>query len=206
MSSYPGLLPGWVVFSLDEPHPEPLSFIAGDSLKWSRGFEQYPAGNGWLLTYVLNNQMQKYVVAAGDVTVDGDGFDVAIPTTETKNWAPGEYLWLAVLVNSGTGQRVTGAAGRVTIQPDVLDAATAVDTRAWEEIALANVHIVLSGRATDGVLEYKINDRELRRYSMDELLKLESWLDTKVTKLRIKRGEYVQPTTVAFHADWGING
>lgn len=202
------MLPGWVVFSMDEPHPEPLAFNAGDSLAWNRGFDGYPASQGWTLTYVLNCPTQKYVVNSADVTVSGDGFAVAIPSSETKSWAAGEYLWLAVLQNTvnGVATRVTGAAGRVTIQPDILDASGPIDTRAQVEIDLENVKAVLSGRASDGVLEYKIADRELRRYSMAELFQLKSYLAAEVRKVRIQRGEYVEPQTVAFHADWGING
>lgn len=206
MSSYPGILPGWLDFGGDKPHPEPLAFTAGDSLKWTRGFPEYPASDGWTLAYVLNNQSNRYAVASGDITADADVFDVAIPSTETKNWVPGYYLWVAVLTNTGTGQRVTGAAGRVIVQADILDATAPVDTRAHVEIALENVRITLSGRATDGVQEYKIGDRELRRYTIDELIKLEAYYATKVRQLRITRGEYVEPETVAFHAGWGILG
>jgi hypothetical protein len=204
MSSYPGAISGWIVFNLDEPHPEPLAFIAGDSLTWNRGFEQYPASAGWTLTYVLNNPTQKYVVNSADVVPDGDGFTVTIPAAETKLWTPGNYLWLAVMQNGS--QRDTCAAGRVLIQPDILDATTPVDTRAQEEIALENIKAVLAGRASDGTLEYKIGDRELRRYSMAELITLKSHFVAEVRSLRVKRGEYVEPDTVSFHADWGING
>jgi hypothetical protein len=206
VSSYPGILPGWIIFSLDSPHPEPLSVIAGDSLKWSRIFDSYPASDGWALTYVLNNASNRYLVVAGDVTTDGNGWDIAIPSAETRLWAPGEYLWLAVLQNAGTGERITGAAGRVTVQGDILDATTPLDTRALEETALENIRAVLAGRAADGVLEYKIADRELRRYSMEELLKLEAYFVARVQLLRNKRGEYREPTTVAFYADWGNLG
>jgi hypothetical protein len=208
VSSYPGILPGWIIFDLDAPHPEPLAFNAGDSLAWNRGFEQYPASGGWTLTYVLNNQSQKYVVSPSDITVDGDGFSVAIPSSETKTWTAGEYLWLAVMQNTvnGVAERFTCAMGRVAIQADILDASAPVDTRALEEIALANIKAVLAGRAGDGVQEYKINDRELRRYSMAELFKLKSYFESEVRKIRIKHGETVLPDTVAFHADWGLNG
>jgi hypothetical protein len=206
MSSYPGILPGWVVFSLDDPHPEPLSVIAGDSLAWNRSFEEYPASAGWTLTYALNSASQRYIVADADVVADSDGFSVNIPSAETKLWVPGEYLWLAVLQNAGTGARITGASGRVTVQPDVLDASAPIDTRSREEVALENVRALLAGRASDGVLEYKIGDRELRRYSMNELMKLKSYLAGEVKRQRIDRGETVLPETVAFHADWGING
>lgn len=197
-----------MVFDLDAPHPEPLALIAGDSLAWSRSFEQYPASAGWTLSYVLNSPTQKYVVASGDVTTDGDGFSVAIPSSETKSWAPGDYLWLAVLqaTINGVAMRNTCAMGRVYVQPDILDAAGPVDTRAPEEVALANIKLMLAGRATDGVQEYKIADRELRRYSLAELMSLKSYYETEVGRVRINRGEYVEPETVAFHADWGING
>jgi hypothetical protein len=195
-----------MIFSLDEPHPEPLAVIAGDSLKWSRAFESYPAGGGWTLTYVLNNASNRYVVASGDVSADGDAWDIAIPSSETGNWAPGEYLWLAVLQNAGTSERITGAAGRVQVQANVLGATGAIDTRTTEEAALENIRACLAGRAPDGVLEYKIADRELRRYSMEELLKLEAYFVARVRLLRIKRGEYQEPTTIAFHAGGGILG
>lgn len=206
MSSYPGILPGWVIFSLDEPHPEPLASIAGDSMRWQRSFHEYPASAGWTLTYALNNAAQRYIVASEDVVADSDGFTVSIPSSETKTWAPGEYLWLAVLQNASTGARITGAAGRITIQPDVLDATAPIDTRTQEEIALENVKATIAGRASDGVLEYKIGDRELRRYSMAELMSLKSYLASEVKQQRIDRGETVLPETVAFHMDWGING
>lgn len=204
MSSYPGILPGWIEFSLDDPHPEPLAFIAGDSLTWMRDFEQYPASAGWTLTYVLNNSTAKVIVNAADIVATGNSFTVTIPAAETKLWAPGEYLWLAVLQNGA--QRDTCAMGRVAVQPDILDATGPIDTRSPEEIALENIKTVLAGRAADGVLEYKIGDRELRRFSLNELLKLKSYYVAEVKRLRINRGEYVEPDTVAFHADWGING
>ena len=175
-------------------------------MRWQRSFEEYPASAGWTLTYALNCATQRYIVAANDVVADGDGFTVTIPSTETKTWAPGEYLWLAILQNAGTGARVTGAAGRISIQPDVLDASTAIDTRSREEIALENICALLAGRAGDGVREYKIGDRELSRYSIDELMKLKSYFAAEVKRQRIERGETVLPNTVAFHADWGING
>lgn len=203
MSSYPQILAGWMEFNLDEPHPEPLAVIAGDSLNWSRGFDNYPASQGWTLTYVLNNPTQKYVVNSADVAADGDAFDIAVPATETKNWAPGDYLWLAVLQNGA--QRVTCAMGRVSVRPDILDASGPVDTRAPEEIALENIKSVLAGRAADGVLEYKIGERELRRYSMAELMKLKSYYVAEVRRIRIERGEYFPPDTVAVHFR-GIDG
>jgi len=213
VSSYPGILPAWIDFGVDQPHPEPLSFHAGDSLQWERDFEKYPASAGWTLQYVLNNQANRIVVSSGDITTgngsdegSSDGFFISIPNTETLGWAPGNYLWLAVLTNSGLGQRFTGAAGRVQILADILDASAPVDTRSQTEIALENVKAMLAGRANDGVQEYKIGDRELRRYSMSELLKLKSYYEAEVKRERQKRGEYEEPDTVAFHAGWGING
>lgn len=197
MSSYPGIPIGWVLFGPDKPHPEPLQIIAGDSLNWVRGFEDYSASAGWTLQYVLNSPTQKYVIAPGDVTADGEAFQVAIPESETKTWQPGDYMWLAVLTN-GT-QRITGAIGRVTIMADVLDATTPIDTREPEEIALANIETMLAGRAGDGVQSYKINDRELKRYSMAELLTLKAYYSEKVKGIRKRRGEYVPPDTIAVH-------
>jgi hypothetical protein len=46
------------------------------------------------------------------------------------------------------------------------------DMRSKNVIALENLDAMLTGRASDGVKSYKINNRELYRYDMGEIIKL----------------------------------
>jgi hypothetical protein len=78
------IIPGRVEFQSEPVPPEPGEMIAGDTLFWKRSFGDYPASAGWTLAYVLNSPTVQIVVSSGDITTDGDGFVVAISSSETK--------------------------------------------------------------------------------------------------------------------------
>ena len=195
------IVPGYEEFFDGRVQPEPTTFIAGDSLSWQRFFEDYPASAGWTLTYVLNNSTTRILVVSGDITTSGDTFLIAIPSSETAGWTPGEYQWLCVAQLAAAGdvpaQRKTLALGRVTITIDILDATAPQDTRTRNEIALWNIESKLADTGGSAVQEYTINGRMLRRYSMTELMQLRSLFKQLVRQERIDRGEMPLPTTVA---------
>lgn len=197
------IIPGLVEFSNEPYSPEPTNMIAGDTLAWQRSFEDYPASAGWTLAYVLNSSTVRIVVNSADITALGDTFVIAIPSTETKVWTPGSYQWLCVAQLPAAGavpaQRFTVALGRVVIAIDLLDATAPQDTRSPNELNLANVELMLAGRGGDGVQEYTINGRMLRRFSLTELMQLRSLYKALVRQERADRGEYQLPTTVAVH-------
>ena len=200
------IIPGLVEFPCETVPPEPADLIAGDSLAWQREFADYPASAGWTLTYVLNSATARFVVNPADVTTLGDTFNLAIPGSETKLWTPGEYQWLAVAQLAAVpgppavpAQRFTVALGRVVVSVDILDSTAPQDTRSPNEITLANIELQLSGRANDGVQEYTIQGRMLRRYSLSELMQLRTLYLSLVRQERAERGEYQLPTTVSVH-------
>jgi hypothetical protein len=189
---------------LDGPaEPEPSDIVAGDTLTWQRSFDSFPASLGWVLTYVLNSPTARIVVNSADVTALGNSFQVTIPSAETKVWAPGKYQWLAVAQLAAAGpvpaQRFTVALGRLVIAIDLLDATSPQDTRSNAEVALDNINLMLAGRGGDGVQEYTINGRMLRRYPLAELTSLRSLYRAIVRQERADRGEYQLPSTVAVH-------
>src|SRR5271168_2269429 len=203
MSSFPLTLEQYLWAEGAPTFPEPLATIAGDTLTWPRQFQNYPASAGWTLAYVLNSPTARFVVNPADITPSGDGFTIAIPGSETQTWTPGTYQWLAVVqlaaANGNPAQRFTVALGSITVTADILDATTPQDTRSANEIALAAIDIMLSGRASDGVQEYMINGRSLRRYSIAELITLRSHLASKVRQERANRGEDSPSKTVAIN-------
>jgi hypothetical protein len=189
---------------VDHPRePEPHNFIAGDTLSWARSFEKYPATAGWVLTYVLNSPTKRFVVSPGDITSTGDQFNIVVPSSETQTWTAGPYQWIAAVQLAASGdvpvQRFTVALGRVIIALDLLDASAPQDTRSNAEKALENINLMLAGRGNDGVQEYTINGRMLRRYSVPELTQLRSLYTSIVRQERADRGEYELPTSVAVH-------
>lgn len=198
-----GDFPNNVEFLGTPPEPEPITFLAGDTLQWARGFDAYPASAGWVLAYVLNSPTARFVVTPADITAVGDAFSITIPSAETKLWTPGAYQWTAVVSLAAAGavpaQRFTVALGRVIVSIDILDATAPQDTRSPNEIALSNIEAQLAGTGGSGVQEYTINGRMLRRYQLSELTQLRSLYTSLVRQERANRGEYQLPTTVAVH-------
>jgi hypothetical protein len=54
--------------------------------------------------------------------------------------------------------------------------------RSQARIALDNINAMLSGQAKEGVRRYRINNRELERYTVAELLQLKSHFAADVLK------------------------
>jgi hypothetical protein len=190
--------PRWMLLrdseSSEETDPEPLTIRAGDTATWHRAFHKYSAAEGWTLQYVLNSPSSRIVMVAGDVVSDGEGFRITVPSAETKQWPTGEYQWIAVVTSAD--ERFTVALGRVKVEIDILDATSPQDTRTANERALANIDLMLAGRGGDGVLKYKIHERELERYSLTQLLELRAHFKRLVRQERFDSGEKPLPTTI----------
>jgi hypothetical protein len=168
------------------PTIEPQQVRAGDTLRWTRSFGDYPASDGWVLTYRLINAAQKYDIAA-ITDSDGRGFDVVIPAATSKTYAPGDYSWVATVTKAATSERVTVAQGRITVLPDLAAQAGAFDPRSANQQVLDGIEAMLAGR-TD-VQEYTIGTRSIKRMPITELLAWRSVYVMKVRRERLEAGE-----------------
>lgn len=91
---------------------------------------------------------------------------------ETANWAAGDYWYTLRAVDAATGDIVEVESGQVTIAPDLVNAADGFDGRTPNQIALDAIEAVIAQRATLDQERYRINNRELYRTSIPDLLKL----------------------------------
>jgi hypothetical protein len=100
------------------------------------------------------------------MTADGTMWTVNIDTAAMQ---PGQYVAQVWATYAGNIKRI------VSTESFTLSAALkAGDMRSNAAKALEMIDAMLAGQAKEGVLRYKINNRELERYSVDELLKLRS--------------------------------
>lgn len=74
----------------------------------------------------------------------------------------------------------TRVAGKLSLTLE--SALTEGDTRSQARIAFENIKAMLAGQAKEGVKRYKINNRELERYSMAELMTLRSHYASEVQR------------------------
>lgn len=124
------------------------------------------SGADWALTLLLRGP------AVIDLTANRDGarhvWDIAGGLT--KDWTPGEY---AYAIRATNGEDIVEVeSGRVRIVPDLAAMPAGDDGRSPNRIALDAIEAVIAKRATQGQERYRINNRELYRTPIVDLLKL----------------------------------
>ncbi len=158
----------------DTPTSEPLSFTAGDTLKWLRSEPDYSAADGWTLKYRLINASNKYDITAG---ASGSDHLVNVAATTTAAYAAGEYTWQRYVEKAG--ERYTTGTGTLTIKPDLAAQAAGLDTRSNARKILAELEDARVDYATNGqgvIQRYTIGGREMWfRGAADFVREIEYW-------------------------------
>lgn len=147
----------------DIPTSEPAALRAGDTWKWTKTLDDYPASYPWTLKYRF-----KHPTAAGFEVVassSGDGYAVSVAASTTAGFAAGTYTWVA-WVEGGSSEKYTVDEGTLTVQADYRAvAASAVlddrsDARVIYEALIAAYKSAVASRAF--VAEYEIAGRRMK--------------------------------------------
>ena len=143
------------------PTTEPASIQAGDTICWQRTLPDYPASDGWQLSYLLISTAAHIVVPATAAHDAHDAHDITISAAASAAYPPGIYTWQASVAR--TGERYTVDKGAVTIKPNWATAGNA-DARSPAARALADLRAaLLKWLSTSGqVQEYEIAGRRMR--------------------------------------------
>lgn len=162
----------------------PAEIHAGDTLKFTDSVPEYPAVDGWVLTYSIVNATNRYTISASG---SEHAFDVA--TATTAGWVAGDYQWAAFAVSGS--ERFTVGTGRIAIRPNVLT--TAADERSHVEKVLTALEALLEGRAGRDHMEVTINGRSITRMPIEDLIKWRDKYRAEFRRIqqaeRIARGE-----------------
>lgn len=140
------------------------------------------------------------LIARGPVPLDlsavplGTGFQFEALGTETASWTAGVYGY-ELRVEDGADV-VCVEAGNFEVIADLSQAAADHDPRSPSQIALDNIDAVIAKRATKDQERYKINDRELQRTPIADLLTLREFYRKQVAQEQrgAKRGRLLGRT------------
>lgn len=113
-------------------------------------------------------------------TPNGTVHQFAATAAETGAWTAGEY-WYSVRATRGDDV-VELETGTFRVLPDITAAGDGYDGRSQAEIALAAIDAVLAKRATLDQERYRINNRELYRTPIADLLKLRGYYAAQVKR------------------------
>lgn len=144
----------------------------------------YPADDGWVLSAVLRGP------AAIDLTATAEGSQHRFRALAdiTAGWAPGRYAYTVRATRGGDVQEVES--GAVAIHADLSAVGAGHDPRTHAEKVLDAINAVLEKRATQDQEKYRINNRELWRTPIADLLVLRDRYRAEVqNEQRVRRGQ-----------------
>jgi len=144
----------------------------------------FAPGEGWAATLALRGAAIKNVEAVPEEDRFRFSFTADLPC--------GDYWWQVQVVRGA--EKHFPDTGRIKILPNLFDAPAGYDGSSEAEKALAAITATLANTATVNQLRYRIKDRELQRYSIAELIQLQSFFAAKVR--REKGRLYLKPIKV----------
>ena len=145
----------------------PEKFTAGTTFSQLVTLTAYPAPE-WGLVLILRGPMG--IDLAG--VAEGAQHRLAASAAITAEWHPGVYWWAA---RASRGAEVVQVdEGQISIGADIAAISEPHDGRSHPEKVLQAIEAVIEGRATVDQQKYTINNRELWRTPIADLLLLRS--------------------------------
>lgn len=147
------------------PTKEPTEVNAGDSIHFTKSFNDYPAPT-WELDYRIL-AMQGASAIDLQATADGTDFDVAATPAVTASWTPGDYRMIG-FVTSAT-ERFQIYNGKLLIRPDPATVSH-YDGRTYLERVLALLQKTFEEGVIREVIEYSYGGVSSKVQTMEDVL------------------------------------
>lgn len=172
------------------PTKEPTQLTAGDSWQWDRCLADFPASDGWELSYFFYGLQSEVAISAAwgdEVTANGDTFEVRIPAEDTDTEvSAGPYQLVGRVTKAGVGT-FTAFLGHVDV---LANPAEATGTESEHKKHLDRLYAARATLSTNGYAEVSEHghtvvyrrqeelDKEIARY--EYLVALERNPDAKI--------------------------
>lgn len=152
------------------PSQEPQSIVQGDTVKWRISRDDYPATDGWVLSYALVKDGELKTVTA---SADGADHLVEITAATSATFTAGLFHWQAYVTKAS--ERYTLAEGQLTVQPNFATKASGYDARSHYRKVLEALEAAFEGRASKTQLSTSVQtggngSRQISSMSHGELI------------------------------------
>lgn len=124
--------------------------------------------SGWEVLLYLRGPSSVDLTAAQN----GSEFTFSAPASVTANWTAGGYLYSVRATNGADVVELESC--QLTVLPDMTALPPGTDTRTENQKVLEAIEAVIAKRATMDQERYRINNRELYRTPIGDLLKLKN--------------------------------
>lgn len=153
----------------------PAKATAGLSFSALVSVADYPVPEWALVAYIRGPK-------SIDLTSTPEGSDhrFTADAETTADWPAGAYWYSLRAINGADVREIE--TGTLQVLPDITAAGDGYDGRSNAQIALDAINAVLEKRATLDQERYRINNRELYRTSISDLLKLRAFYAGQVKR------------------------
>lgn len=153
----------------------PTTIAAGVTFERDVILADYPAPD-WVLSAHLRGSAAINITA----TADGTGHKFTVAAATTAGWAPGVFSYVARVTKGAEVHQVE--VGTLEILADLAAVEAPFDGRTHAKRTLDAIQAVIEKRATQDQQKYTINNRELWRTPIADLLKLRDTYRTEVRR------------------------
>lgn len=171
------------------PDQEPGSLRVGDTWRWTRTLDDYPA-TAWSLKYRFKNAAGGFEVTA---SASGNDHSVTVSASTSSGFTAGNYTWTA-WVEGGLSEKYTVGSGSCELLADYRtgSANLALDDRSHARKTLDAIEAWIESRDM-AVAEYQIAGRSMKYIPIPDLLKMRSRYQLEVQSeenaAKLARGE-----------------
>lgn len=144
----------------------PSQITAGVTLNHKIAHAAYPADDSWTLTLYLRGPATIDLVSSAD----GQAHVLGATAETTGAWMAGQY-WATLRASDGEIVAEVES-GQLTVAADLAQVNGLYDGRTHAQRVLTAIEAVIEGRATKDQERYKINNRELQRTPLADLMAL----------------------------------
>ncbi len=141
---------------------EPRKITAGNSYSWTVSSSDYPASDGWVVSYSLSNTNEQFDITS---VANGDDHDATILSASSQKYVAGVYDLVGFAVLSG--ERKIFYSQPCEIKPDP---ASMNDHRSYAKRIVDAIEATIEGKASADAQSLAINGKTLTRYPIADLL------------------------------------
>lgn len=158
----------------DVPTTEPRYLTAGDTWTWKITLSDYPAGDGWTLTYAVASSSALITITS---SADGDDHLVEVAAATTADYSAGDYEWQSYATSGA--ERYSISQGKLTVRPNLAAASSGYDTRSAAKKALDAVEAYLTTGSPEAA-SIQVEGRALKYWPILDLHTLRGKLKAEV--------------------------
>lgn len=160
------------------PTIEPVEVRAGDTVKFKVSWSDYPADDGWSVSYVLHSNSTDTSTATATVEADGSAFLVTFSSTQTAALTAGNYTLHGRATKSGESYTVYNAP--LVVLADIAAASAGTDLRTWAAKALAAIETALSTNLSADFVTFSVDGQNFTRMARLEAMDVRDRLKSEV--------------------------